>query len=60
MGFSALAAASGLLMLTSCTDDYLLSADHASDALGIAYQGVNFDENAGLIPQEDGTWKATR
>ena len=60
MGLSALAAASGLLMLTSCTDDYLLSADQASDALGIAYQGVNFDENAGLIPQEDGTWKATR
>ena len=60
MGFSALAAASGLLMLTSCTDDYLLSADQASDALGISYKGVNFDENAGLIPQEDGTWKATR
>ena len=60
MGLSALAAASGLLMLTSCTDDYLLSADQASDALGISYKGVNFDENAGLIPQEDGTWKATR
>ncbi|MBD5232653.1 MAG: hypothetical protein HDS65_00580 [Bacteroidales bacterium] len=60
MGFSALTAVSGLLMLTSCSDDDLLPGGYSSASRGDLYQNVEFDKNAGLIPQEDGTWKATR
>ncbi|MDE6249738.1 MAG: hypothetical protein K2M29_08525, partial [Paramuribaculum sp.] len=59
MGLAGVAAASGLLLLSSCQDDEFLFDSNSSDSYSraIDYSDLN---NAGLIPQEDGTWKATR
>ncbi len=49
----------GAGVLTSCADDDIrLEKDNASRAG--TYENITFDKDAGLIPQEDGTWVATR
>ncbi len=59
MGLAGVAAASGLLLLSSCNDDELLLDSNSSGSFSRAIDYTDLD-NAGLIPLEDGTWKATR
>lgn len=60
IGLVGLTAVSGLLSLTGCTDDYLLSEAPKLNSRSSGLEGIDFDKDAGLIPLEDGTWKATR
>ena len=60
MGLAGVAAASGLLLLSSCQDDEFLMGSNPSGSYSRAIDDPDFLNNAGLIPQEDGTWKATR